>query len=139
MSNLHRQVTQENAISKLDVESPPIADHQLAATIRAAEQQRTPSSGGAFLADGLADAISKAREESLQAKANRDKSMNFPPNFQVGVKELIIYLLFRITSTSNATTTSNSNASSWRFSRVRSSTTIINSSNWSSPTTSFTY
>lgn len=77
LNNLDKQTTAGNAVSKLKVDNPGIADPNLATTIREAELQRAASKGvdknKGFLADGLADIIAKAQEESASAKQHRQK------------------------------------------------------------------
>jgi len=75
LSNLDPQTTTSNAVSKIKVDNPGIADPALANTIRQAELQRAASQPkkGEYLADGLADIIAKAREESAAAQQGRNK------------------------------------------------------------------
>ena len=76
LGNLDPQTTTSNAVSKIKVDDPGIPDPALASTIKQAELQRAASQPkkSAYLADGLADIIARAREESASAQQGRDKS-----------------------------------------------------------------
>jgi hypothetical protein len=74
MGNLDRNTTLQNAVGKLSLESPGIADPNLAATIEAAQAAlRSKAPTGQFLADGLSEAIERAHQESSKANNERNQ------------------------------------------------------------------
>lgn len=72
LGNLDPQTTTSNAVSKILLDNPGIPDPALAATIKEAEQMRDASKKKTdYLADGLADIIAQARQESAKAQEGR--------------------------------------------------------------------